>query len=107
MLDHPLGLVSNGQGHVFIGEQRELILLNARADEQSPYDRLLGDALAGNGALFTREDCLEAAWAAIDHVLTEHHPSEPYESGSWGPTAADALIAADGGWHNPILDEQD
>ncbi|MFZ5557442.1 MAG: glucose-6-phosphate dehydrogenase [Pseudomonadota bacterium] len=92
-------------GKEFIGEQRELVLLNARADEQSPYDRLLGDAMAGHGALFAREDCLEATWVAVDRVLTEHHRALPYEPGSWGPEAADALIAADGGWHNPSPEE--
>ena len=59
--------------------------------------------MAGNGALFTREDAVEAAWAAVDPVLTKHHPAAPYERGSWGPKQADALIAADGCWHNPRL----
>jgi glucose-6-phosphate 1-dehydrogenase len=92
-------------GKEFTGEQRELALLNARADEQSPYDRLLGDAMAGNSALFARADCLEATWVAVDRVLTEHHRAIPYEPGSWGPSEADALIAADGGWHNPMPEE--
>jgi glucose-6-phosphate 1-dehydrogenase len=34
-------------------------------------------------------------------VLVEHSTSLPYAPGSWGPVAADALIAADGGWHDP------
>jgi glucose-6-phosphate 1-dehydrogenase len=92
-------------GKEFTGDQRELVLLNARADEQSPYDRLLGDAMAGNGALFARADSLEATWVAVDRVLTEHHRAMPYEPGSWGPKAADALIAMDGGWHNPMPQE--
>jgi glucose-6-phosphate 1-dehydrogenase len=92
-------------GKEFTGEQHELLLLNARADEQSPYDRLLGDAMAGNGALFARADCLEATWVAVDRVLTEHHRVLPYMAGSWGPPAADALIAVGGGWHNPMLQE--
>tara|TARA_R110001606_G_C15403585_1_gene653698 strand:+ start:11429 stop:12820 length:1392 start_codon:yes stop_codon:yes gene_type:complete len=88
-------------GKEFTGEQRELVLLNARAAEQSPYDRLLGDAMAGEGALFARADCLEATWVAVDRVLTKHHRTILYERGSWGPSEADALIAPDGGWHNP------
>ncbi len=92
-------------GKEFVGEQRELVLLNARADEQSPYDRLLGDAMAGNGALFARADSLEAAWVALDRVLSEHGQAIPYEPGSWGPAAAETLIAADGGWHNPMSEE--
>ena len=60
--------------------------------------------MAGDGALFTREDAVEAAWAVVDPVLKTHRRSRPYKRGSWGPEEADALIAADGGWHNPILD---
>ena len=59
---------------------------------------------AGNGALFTREDAVEAAWAVVDPVLRTHHPVQPYKRGSWGPKEADALIAADGGWYNPVLE---
>ena len=43
-------------GEEFVGDQRELTLLNAQPGEEQPYERLLGDALAGDGALFTRED---------------------------------------------------
>ena len=50
-----------------------------------PYERLLGDAMAGNGALFTREDAVEAAWAVVDPVLKHHHRVRPYRRHSWGP----------------------
>src|ERR1035437_7162092 len=43
-------------GKEFVGEQRELCLLEERRGGETPYERLLGDAMAGNGALFTRED---------------------------------------------------
>jgi len=89
-------------GKEFIGDQRELFLLDEQPQEQAPYERLLEDAMAGNGALFAREDCLEAAWTVVDPVLTKHHRATPYQPGGWGPKQADALIAADGGWHNPI-----
>ena len=91
-------------GMEYIGDQKELYLLNAHVDEQTPYERLLGDALAGNGALFAREDAVEAAWAAVEPVLSDHRPVRIYKRGSWGPKEADALIAADGGWHNPELE---
>jgi glucose-6-phosphate 1-dehydrogenase len=55
----------------------------------------------GDGALFTREDTVEAAWKVVDGVLKTHHRVLPYKRGTWGPKAADALIAPDGGWHNP------
>jgi glucose-6-phosphate 1-dehydrogenase len=93
-------------GKEFIGDLRELSLLDHQLGEETPYERLLTDAMAGDGALFTREDAVEAAWAAVDHVLKHHHRVRPYKRGSWGPKEADALIAADGGWQNPLLDEE-
>jgi len=92
-------------GKEFVGEQRELLLVDHQPGEEEPYERLLTNAMAGDGALFTREDAVEAAWAAVDGVLKTHHRVHPYRRGSWGPKAADALIAADGGWHNPMPDE--
>ncbi len=68
---------------------------------ESPYERLLGDAMKGDGALFTREESVEAAWTVVEPVLKKHHRALPYRRGSWGPKAADTLIAKDGGWHNP------
>jgi glucose-6-phosphate 1-dehydrogenase len=89
-------------GKEFIGDQRELYLCEEQAGAEAPYERLLADAMAGDGALFTREDAVEAAWAAVDPVLNSHPRALPYKPGSWGPKQADALIAADGSWHNPI-----
>ena len=91
-------------GEEFIGDQRELYLLDAQTNEQAPYERLLHDAMAGNGALFTREDAVEAAWAVVDPVLGDHHRAYPYAPGGWGPAAADSFIAADGRWHDPARD---
>ena len=69
--------------------------------EESPYERLLGDAMAGDGALFTREDAVEAAWAVVDPVLKSHPRVHSYKRGSWGPKEADAILATDACWHNP------
>ena len=90
-------------GEEFVGDQRELYLFEEQPGEEEPYDRLLGDAMAGDGALFTREDAVEAAWAVVDPVLKKHHRARPYKRRSWGPKEADALIAPDGSWHNPDL----
>ncbi len=88
-------------GEQFVGDQRELLLVDAHPNEESPYERLLDDAMDGSGALFTREDAVEAAWAVVEPVLTGHAPAVPYPRGSWGPAEADALIAPDGHWFNP------
>jgi len=91
------------KGKEFVGDQRELYLLDEQPGEESPYERLLGDAMAGNGALFTREDAVEAAWAVIDPVLKKHQRVLTYKRGSWGPKEADRLIKADGSWHVPKI----
>jgi glucose-6-phosphate 1-dehydrogenase len=88
-------------GQEFLGEQRELYLLEHHPAAQMPYERLLGDAMVGDGALFTREDAVEAAWAAVAPVLARHGRVQPYPRNSWGPKQADRLIKADGAWHNP------
>jgi glucose-6-phosphate 1-dehydrogenase len=88
-------------GKEFVGDQRELYLVEEQPGEELPYELLLGDAMAGDGALFTREEAVEAAWAAVEPVLKKHHEVRPYPRGSGGPKEADAIIASDGGWHNP------
>jgi len=85
----------------FVGDQRELYLSEEQPGEEPPYERLLGDAMAGDGALFAREDAIEAAWAVVEPVLKTHQRARPYKRGSWGPKEADAFIAPDGHWHNP------
>lgn len=67
------------------------------------YERLLQDALEGDAALFIRNDHIEEAWRIVDPLLQAWEDGAasplPYEPGSWGPEAADALLASDGrGW---------
>ncbi len=89
-------------GKEFLGDQRELYLVDEQQGAETPYERLLGDAMMGNGALFIRQDAVEAAWAVVEPILENHPPVLPYRCRSWGPQAADALIAHDGGWVNPL-----
>ncbi len=91
-------------GRAFVGVQRELYLGDDEPSTMSTYERLLGDAMAGDAALFTHEDAVMAAWAVVEPVLTAHGAALPYEPGSWGPAEADALMADDGGWHEPVAD---
>ncbi|MDE2990844.1 MAG: glucose-6-phosphate dehydrogenase [Chloroflexota bacterium] len=71
--------------------------------EESPdaYERLLLDVMLGDQTLFIRGDEAEAAWAAVMPVLSawrfdEGHPLHFYQAGTWGPDAADDLLASDG-----------
>ena len=65
------------------------------------YERLLLDAMAGDASLFARADEVEMAWALIDPIAraweVQHSPPlESYDQGTWGPSEADGLLAADG-----------
>ena len=64
------------------------------------YERLLMDVIRGNATLFMRRDEVEAAWAFIDPIrqawAESKEPPRSYVAGSWGPSAAIALIERDG-----------
>ena len=57
--------------------------------------------LIGDASRFTREDSVEECWRILAPLLEAPPPVEVYEPGSWGPPAADHLIARDGGWRAP------
>jgi glucose-6-phosphate 1-dehydrogenase len=68
------------------------------------YERLLMDVVQGDPTLFMRRDEVEAAWAWIEPILAEwqrgDEPPHSYAAGTWGPSAAIALIERDGRtWH--------
>ncbi|MCK1791995.1 glucose-6-phosphate dehydrogenase [Pseudomonas violetae] len=88
-------------GKAFVGEQREFSLLEQEPGDQSPYERLLSDAIDGDGSLFAHEDTIETSWAVLEPVLLDPPPVQVYAAGSWGPPAAALFMAVDGGWHNP------
>jgi glucose-6-phosphate 1-dehydrogenase len=77
------------------------------AEPPEAYERLLQDAMLGDGTLFTRRDEAEVAWAILDPVLAawRHGPMPfSYPRGSWGPDEADEFMANDKRrWHQPQL----
>ena len=96
-----IGALSKRSGAAMVGEPVELYVCNERGPEMSAYERLIGDALAGDPTLFAREDGVEAAWRIVDPVLAAPPPVKIYAPGGWGPSEADAMIAACGGWRRP------
>jgi glucose-6-phosphate 1-dehydrogenase len=88
-------------GDEFSGVQEEFSLLEEQRGAESPYDRLLGDAMAGDGTLFTSEAAVEAAWSVVDPILKRHPHAIAYKPGGWGPKQADALLGPGTMWHNP------
>ena len=78
--------------------------------QQSPatgYETLLHDCMIGDTTLFHREDSVDASWRIVNPILDVWGALPPrdfpdYASGSWGPEAADKLLARDGRhWENP------
>ena len=96
-----LGMRVKLPGERMEGEDVELIAMHQRADEMTPYERLLGDALRGDPMLFAREDQIEAQWRIVDPVLGDVTPVHEYEQNTWGPAEAASTDGRSDGWLNP------
>jgi glucose-6-phosphate 1-dehydrogenase len=77
------------------------VVRQPQGDEMDAYERLLGDAMAGDAALFARQDGVEAQWAIVQPILGTETPLREYEPGTWGPPEAAELLPEGGGWHCP------
>jgi hypothetical protein len=96
-----LGARVKKPGDQMVSEPTELKLVyNAEADEMGAYERLLGDALAGDATLFARQDSVEAAWSIVEPILHATTPVHDYAPGTWGPPDAARLTEEVGGWHD-------
>jgi glucose-6-phosphate 1-dehydrogenase len=69
----------------------------------APYEVLLHAAMIGQRARFTRQDGVEETWRIMQPLLDAPTPVHGYPQGSWGPAAADALVADYGGWREPWI----
>jgi glucose-6-phosphate 1-dehydrogenase len=100
-LEIALGARVKQPGEKMVGTPTELSFVQrSDCDEMDAYERLIGDAMAGDATLFARQDAVEAAWRIVDPVLGRT-PALEYEPGSWGPREAGRLTADVGGWHDP------
>jgi glucose-6-phosphate 1-dehydrogenase len=98
-----LGARVKKPGVEMVSEPTELRLVHHQeANEMLPYERLLGEAMEGDPALFAREDSVDAAWGIVQPILGDVTPVHEYAPGSWGPVDADRLTAEVGGWHATI-----
>jgi glucose-6-phosphate 1-dehydrogenase len=99
-----LGTMVMDAGDEMVGRPTELLATHQpQADEMDAYERLLGEAMRGDQALFAREDYVEQAWRIVDPILEKSTPIYEYEPGTWGPDEVSRLIAPPGGWHDPTL----
>lgn len=98
-----IGARAKAPGEGMKGEPVELSVV--RVPEQGTdgrmdaYERLLGDAIAGDATLFARQDVVEAAWAIVDPVLRDTDRLHEYDPGTWGPPEAETLASEVGGWN--------
>lgn len=96
-----LGTRAKFPGDAMRGEDVELIGCHEDVGARPPYERLLHDAMVGDGTLFSRQDGVEAAWRVVEGVLGDATELHEYEPNTWGPPQAEELIRPDGTWHNP------
>jgi glucose-6-phosphate 1-dehydrogenase len=69
----------------------------------TPYEVLLHAAMVGDSSRFTRQDGVEETWRVLQPLLDSPPPVHPYDKGTWGPAAADELLAGFGRWHGPWI----
>jgi glucose-6-phosphate 1-dehydrogenase len=75
--------------------------------DMEPYERLLGDAMAGDATEFARQDYVEEAWRIVDPMLKAATPVYQYDPGTWGPPEANEVAPRDGGWQAPQPGDND
>jgi glucose-6-phosphate 1-dehydrogenase len=67
----------------------------------TPYEVLLRAAMVGQATRFTRQDGVEQTWRIMQPLLDAPPEVQSYSPGSWGPAAAQSLVADYGGWQEP------
>ncbi len=98
-----INLEVKAMGEQMVGEPMELMAVDQQPDEMTPYERLIGDALEGDGTLFARQDAVEEGWRIVDGILDGAVPIQHYAPGTWGPASASDLLLPRGGWHDPTV----
>ena len=103
-----IGATAMSAGEVFEGRNVEIMASRHPCpDEMDAYERVLGDAMAGDATLFARQDYVEEAWRIVDPALRAGTPVYEYEQGSWGPSEVERRVSPEGGWHSPVMVEDE
>jgi glucose-6-phosphate 1-dehydrogenase len=103
-----VGTTVMGPTDLLKGETVEVVASrHPRPEDVDAYERVLGDAIAGDATLFAREDYVEEAWRIVDPVLKAGVSIFEYSSGAWGPGEVDQRVSPPGGWHNPAAADQE
>jgi glucose-6-phosphate 1-dehydrogenase len=99
-----LGLFAKQAGEeAFEPADLQVLFEKVAGEDPEPYERLLGDAIAGRHQLFTRQDAIEETWRIVQPLLDEPGPVHSYEPGTWGPKEAGKLTRGVCQWHEPWL----
>lgn len=99
-----IGATAMAAGELLAGQHIEIMATrHPSPDEMDAYERVLGDAMAGDPTLFARQDYVEEAWRVVDPALRADTPVYEYEPGSWGPGEVQQRLSPEGGWHNPTM----
>jgi glucose-6-phosphate 1-dehydrogenase len=99
------GALVKRNGEHMHGDAVELVARHHMEKEKTPYERLLGDAIHGDTALFTQDDSVEAAWRVVDPVLTAGPQVLEYEPGTWGPSSSNEIVSDGDTWHDPVAEK--
>jgi glucose-6-phosphate 1-dehydrogenase len=67
----------------------------------TPYEVLLHAAMVGDSSRFNRQDAVDECWRIMQPLLDAPPPVQPYAPDTWGPRAADEIVAGFGRWHEP------
>jgi glucose-6-phosphate 1-dehydrogenase len=99
-----LGTLVLDPGEAIAGQPVEMLACRHALDGGiDAYERVLGEAMAGERMVFAREDYVEEAWRIVDPVLKANTPVYEYEPNTWGPAEVEHRIVPPGGWDNPVV----
>ncbi len=88
-----------------VGTMTEMLASRTpKPGEMEAYERLLGDAMAGDSTQFARQDYVEEAWRIVDPMLKATTPVYEYDPDTWGPSQV-TQVTPPGGWQNPASTE--
>jgi len=100
-----LGMMVLTPSQDIVGQAIEMVACaHSNANEVGAYERILGDAMAGDATLFAREDHVEEAWRIVDPVAQSGSAVLEYEPHTWGPSELEPRLVPPGGWDNQAIE---
>ena len=102
-----LGMAVPSLKNPSVGQMAEMLASRTpKPGEMEAYERLLGDAMAGDSTQFARQDYVEEAWRIVDPMLKAATPVYEYDPETWGPGQV-SEVTPPGGWQNPASTQEE